>query len=744
MPNRQQILDFIESSDRKVGKREIARAFNVRGADRVELKRLLRQMAQEGLIEGPRSRLRKPGDLPAVSVLLAQGVDDQGDLIGVPADWDDESGPPPQIIIRAPGASGRKARATRNRPTPGVGDRILARLSRDETLNAYVARTIKVLRRQSPSELGIMKKVGSEYRAVPINRRGTEYLIPKSEIGTTNDGDLVRVEPLGSPRRGPAKGRVTERIGSVSSERAASLIALVEHDIPYVFPADVLEEADAAPPADLIDREDWRDLPFITIDPHDARDHDDAVYAIADEDGKMEVRVAIADVAWHVQANSAMNKEARRRGNSVYFPGRVVPMLPERISNDLCSLKQGESRPALAVRMVFDASGRKLTHQFHRVMIRSAAALSYTQAQLAIDGDPDDLTKPLMKDVLRPLWNAYKVLQSARDLRAPLDLNLPERKVILNENGAVDRIVIPPRLDSHRLIEEFMIQANVAAAETLEKSKARPIYRIHDEPTWDKLDALRDFLKSMDMSLPKSGNIRAAQFNQFLEQVAGTRHEIIVNEVVLRSQSQAEYSTENIGHFGLNLPRYTHFTSPIRRYADLLVHRGLISGLSLGQGGLRPGDDEGFEEICGEISMTERRAMAAERDTVDRLMASWLSERIGARFSGRIRGVTRAGLFVELEDLGADGFVPIGSIDEDYYLFDESHHRIVGRSSGRTFQLGESVEVCLIECLPFAGSLRFEILTGGHFQAGKGPRVRLDGEKPRSVRRKGRRRERKK
>ena len=404
-------------------------------------------------------------------------------------------------------------------------------------------------------------------------------------------------------------------------------------------------------------------------------------------------------------------------------------MLPERISNDLCSLREGEDRPALAVRMRFNGQGRKVGHGFHRVMMRSAAKLSYSQAQAAIDGEPDDKAGPLLEPILKPLWAAYRVLAIGRDEREPLGIDLPERKVLLKEDGSVDRIFVPPRLEAHRLIEEFMIQANVCAAETLEAKRSPVVYRIHDEPSWDKLESLREFLGTLDMSFPKAGNLRPSQFNRVLDRVADSPNALLVNEVILRSQSQALYAMDNIGHFGLNLRRYAHFTSPIRRYADLLVHRALIAALGFGPGGLRPGDEANLDRIAGEISLAERRAMAAERDTVDRLIASWLAERVGTRFEGRIRGVTRAGLFVELEESGADGFVPISTIGDDFYEYQETRHRLIGRSSGEVFQLGDSVEVRLVEALPYAGSLRLELLRDRAGSAGLGGVRRSGGDR---------------
>lgn len=707
LPGREAILAFIAEQSGKTGKREIARAFGITGAQRIGLKRLLKEMAEEGLIDGRRKHIHTPGDLPSVTVLSVEGIDDQGELIGVPVEWDEEWGSAPRIVIQGePKGRGGRSRAA------GLGDRVLARLTPDDQGSGFTARVIKLLERQPQRALGIFRHTEAGGRIVPIDRRGEELSVAEQVSKGARDGELVSLEVVKQGRFGIPSARVVERLGDVSSEKAISLIALEEHGIPHVFPTAVLEAAEVAEPADMAHREDWTKLPLVTIDPPDARDHDDAVHAEPDpkSPGALLVTVAIADVAYYVRPGSPLDREAEKRGNSVYFPGRVVPMLPERISNDLCSLVEGEPRPALAVRMRFDANGRKLGHTFHRVMMRSAAKLSYEQAQAAIDGNPDATTGPLLEPVLKPLWSAYAALALGRDRREPLAIDLPERKVILNPDGSVDRIVVPPRLDAHRLIEEFMIQANVAAAETLEAKKSPIVYRIHDEPAWEKLDALRDFLGSLDMSFPKAGSLRPAQFNQILQRVADTPNALLVNEVILRSQSQAEYAMENIGHFGLNLRRYVHFTSPIRRYADLLVHRSLISALGFGPGGLRGTDQERLERVAGEISMAERRAMAAERDTVDRLIALWLAERVGAEFSGRIRGVTRAGLFVELMESGADGFIPISTIGEDFYEYQEAHHRLVGRTTGETFRLGDAVDVRLAEALPYAGSLRLELL----------------------------------
>ena len=712
LPTREQILAFIADHPGEAGKREIARAFGITGAARIPLKAMLKELAGEGLIERRRNRLKRPEDLPSVTVLEITGRDSDGEFLARPTDWSDaEGGPPPPIVL----AAGRDRRG----PAPGIGDHVLARLTPDEAADggiAYEARVIKLIARKPATVLGVVRDIPGGMRIEPVDRKQREMVLDADATGKAKEGDLVSVTVVGTGRYGPAKARIAEIIGPMKGEKAVSMIAIHAHGIPHVFPREVITEAEAAKPATLDHREDWRDLPLVTIDPPDAKDHDDAVCAERDEDPKNPgghiVTVAIADVSWYVRPGMALDREAVKRANSVYFPDRVVPMLPERISNDLCSLRELEDRPALAVRMVFAADGRKLSHRFHRVMMRSAAKLSYREAQDAFDGNAKDMPAPV-RQALADLWEAYGTLKRGRDAREPLELDLPERKVQLGPDGAIDRIVVPERLDAHRLIEEFMIQANVAAAETLEARKSPLVYRIHDSPALAKLEGLRDFLKSIELSLPKSGNLRPAQFNRLLERVAESEHGPLLHEVVLRTQSQAEYSPENIGHFGLNLRRYAHFTSPIRRYADLIVHRALVRSLKLGPGGLPDGIEEQLPEIAASISAAERRAMSAERETIDRLVAHWLADRVGATFAGRISGVTNAGLFVKLNETGADGFVPMRTLGDDYYRYDEARHAVIGERTGEMHRLGDQVEVKLVEAIPLAGALRFEMLTEG-------------------------------
>jgi ribonuclease R len=723
-PSKDEIVAFIGRQPGKVGTREIARAFGLKNADRASLKRMLRELSDDGVVESRRKKLHRPGTLPNVLMADVTARDRDGELIAVPSEWDDEAhGAPPKIHIRTM----RKARPGE---VAGVGDRALVRVEKSDTGDdaPYSGRVIKIIDRAKQRTLGLFRALpDGGGRLAPIDKKmvGREFNIPAGATGDAQDGDLVAVETA-PPRRGLGlpTARVVERLGSIKSEKAVSLIAIHAHGIPHVFPPAVLKEAEAAQPPSPRGREDWRKVPFVTIDPADAKDHDDAVHAEPDGDPKNKgghiVSVAIADVAGYVRPGTALDREAKIRGNSVYFPDRVVPMLPEAISNDLCSLRPQEDRAALAVRMVIGSDGRKRSHTFHRVLIRSAAKLSYQQAQRAIDGWPDDVSGPMLGSALEPLYAAYRAVKRARDERAPLDLDIPERKIVLTAHNTVDRVMTPERLDSHRLIEEFMILANVAAAETLERGHTPLIYRVHDEPDIERVNALREFLKTLDISLPKGGAMRAEQFNHILQRVKGHEAEKLVNEVVLRTQAQAEYAAENYGHFGLNLRRYAHFTSPIRRYADLIVHRGLIRAGKLGDGGLPETEDlRSLAETSAAISATERRAMKAERETFDRLLAHFLADRVGATFEGRISGVTRAGLFVKLDDTGADGFIPARTIGNEYFRYEETRHALIGNHSGETHRLGDPVTVKLVEAAPVAGALRFELLSEGRYDGRK-------------------------
>ncbi len=745
LPSRDELIAYIggdaapngEQPPARVTKRDIARAFGVKGAAKAELKLLIRDLQNEGAIARGRKALQVQGRLPAIVVADVAERDRDGDLIARPAEWDGD-GPAPRIFVRT-----SRGKRDNTRP-PALGARVLMRVEFDPDATgkdpAYSGRVVKILDKLKARVFAVFRKgEDGSGRALPVEKRalGREFIVPADLIGEAEDGDLVAIEPVRQGRFGSPSARVVESLGSVKSERAVSLIALATHHIPHVFSPAALQEAESARPVRLAPpREDWRSLPLVTIDPPDARDHDDAVHAEPDPDpanpGGFVVTVAIADVAAYVRPGSALDRDALERGNSVYFPDRVVPMLPERISNDLCSLRPLEDRPALAVRMILNADGRKRAHAFHRVMMRSAAKLSYEEAQGAIEGRPDDITEPLLESVLKPLYAAHAAIKIERERRDPLDLDLPERKLTLDKNGRLAGVRWPERLDAHRLIEEFMILANVAAAETLEVQHSPLLYRAHDAPSIEKLNDLVEFLSTIGVKLAKGDRVRPSHFNGVLGRVRGQAVEALVNEVVLRAQAQAEYSHENYGHFGLNLRRYAHFTSPIRRYADLIVHRALIRALNFGEGGLNDMRSGELAQIAEHISAAERRAMAAERETVDRLVAAHLADRVGSLFEARIAGVTRVGLFVKLSETGADGFVPAGTLGEDYFRYEEATRSLVGTRSRVTHRLGDAVQVRLVEAAPFAGALRFEIVSGKTETAGGAKRARSVRTDPRA------------
>ena len=719
LPSKDAILQFIATSGEKVGKREIAQAFGIKGGAKIGLKKLLAEMASEGTLIGNRREMHEPGSVPPVAVLEVTGRDDDGDLIGKPAVWDTGDGERPSILILA-----REKPPGSDEPPIGVGDKVLARVTKLDEPDVegfrFEAVPIKRLPREKRRMLGIYREHPRGGGVIePIDRKELKaWSILKGDEGEAKSGDLVRYDLNKKGRMSIPQARVVETLGNPDDQRKISLIAIHAHGIPDDFPEGVIEESERlTPPTMEGGRVDLRSVQLLTIDPPDARDHDDAVHAEADGDarnpGGFIVTVAIADVAYFVRPGSRLDREAQLRGNSVYFPDRVVPMLPERISNDLCSLREGEDRACLAVRMIFDKTGEKRGHTFLRAMMRSAVKLSYQEAQAAIDGNPSEKAQPFLESALRPLWAAYAALAAARDRREPLDLDLPERKILLDKMGRVDRVVVPERLAAHRLIEEMMIQANVAAAQMLEKKKTPVVYRIHDQPSKEKLKSLKDFLETLDMAVPHAGELKAGAFNRVLEKAKSTTTPDLINEVVLRSQAQAECNIANIGHFGLNLAKYAHFTSPIRRYADLLVHRALVRALELGAGGLTDEEKPTLADVARQISEAERRAMAAERETTDRLIATHLADKVGATFMGRIAGVTRSGLFVKLKDTGADGFVPISTLGNDYFNHVEEARALVGSRTGQAYRLGDDVEVKLVEAVPTAGALRFEMLTVG-------------------------------
>lgn len=714
---REAVIEAIKLGEGQFGKREIARALKLKGTEaKWDLKDALSALEAEGTISRNSDKsYTLAGTLPAVTVVEITDRDTDGELLAAPVRQDRAA---PRIrLAPGEGAGGKGQTAL------GIGDRALVRLSPDDE-GGYEARLIKRLGQSAHKILCVLRKPASgPMRLLPVDRRSRHELVPaKGEADKADDGDLVLCQIAKERRHGLKTAEIVEVIGQATGPGAGSIIALYSHGVPQGFSETEQREADTVKPAKIRDREDLRDLPLITIDPDDAKDHDDAVWAAPDDDPKNEggwqVIVAIADVAAYVTPGNALDRGAFKRGNSVYLPDRVVPMLPERLSNDLCSLREQEERPCMAVRMVFDSRGNKTSHRFLRGWMKSAAKLSYTQAQTAIDGGDGGPANALLDDVLRPLWGAYFAVREARARREPLEIDAPERRVRVGPDGKVAGVEVRERFDAHKLIEEFMIQANVCAAETLEKHKTPLIYRVHEQPSKEKIEGLAAYLPTVGLKWTRGERVQTGRFNQLLKQAKSSEHYETINEVVLRSQSQAVYDTDNQGHFGLNLDRYAHFTSPIRRYADLTVHRALIRALKLGSDGQPDEERSKLEVIAEEITHAERRAMAAERDAVDRFIALYLSDKIGSEFAGRITGVTRFGLFVRLHETGADGLVPISTLGQERFEHVEAEHALVGLETGTRFRLGMAVTVRIEEAQPVTGGLLLDILTPGE----KGPK----------------------
>jgi ribonuclease R len=665
---------------------------------------------------------RDPDALPPVSILRVEAPDADGDLFATALEWNEEADAPRILIV-----------TKKSDPALGEGDRILARLEpvggKD---HAYEARLIRKLGSNPLKLLGIFRAESEGGRVIPVDKKNDkEWRVLRDGTMDARDGELVEAEQSGSRRMGLPQARIIARLGDPSGPRAISLIAIHQHGIPDQFPDKVIAEADAADPAVLGKREDLRDLPLVTIDPVDARDRDDAVLAMPDPDVSnpdgFVIWVAIADVAHYVRPGSALDREAKKRGNSSYFPDRVVPMLPDTLSGDLCSLHENVDRACMAVRMVLDAQGRKISHRFTRGLMRSVASLNYAQVQSAIDGNPDAVTAPLLEDILRPLYAAYAATKLARAERQPLDLDLPERKIVLSDEGKVLSVDFYERFDAHKVIEEFMILANVAAAEELIKLKTPLLFRVHEEPSPEKLEALREVAEASGFTLAKGQVLKTAHLNRLLSQAEGTEFDELMNITTLRSMTQAYYNPQNFGHFGLALRNYAHFTSPIRRYSDLIVHRALIAGHRWGDDGLTAQDIEELADTAKQISDTERRSMLAERDTTDRYLAAYLSDRVGATFDGRVSGVQRFGLFVKLDESGADGLVPIRSVGREFFHFDADSQTLMGADTGLTIGIGQRVKVRLAEAVPVTGGLILELLEiedralpKGHAPRGRG------------------------
>ncbi len=710
LPSRQQILAFIQESNVPAGKREISREFGLRGNEKIALKSLLKDMTDEGLVDmAPGRAFHKMGGIPKVTVLKIVEIDGN-QPIAVPERWEAEGVPLPKIRVIEQGKRGAL----------GIGDRILART--EERGSGWVAHVTKKLARASEQILGVVEAgENGRFWLKSIDKK-SRFDTQISEVGEAKPGDLVLAEMTGNAARKSAK--VTQVLGDPFAPKSFSLIAIHKYGIPFEMPETVEREAERVTdlPVTADHREDLRHLPIIAIDPRDARDFDDAIWATADEaTGGFQAIVAIADVSYYVRPGSALDHEAAKRGNSVYFPDLVVPMLPHALSSDKCSLRSGEDRAVIACHLSISKTGQVTSWRFTRAIARIAANIPYPDAQAAIDGTMEN---PLLEAALKPLWACWRLLTKARDKRAPLELNLPERRITLDDAGRVTGVAVREQLEAHRLVEDFMIAANVAAAKALEAKKSSLIYRAHEQPSREKLVALKDYLSTFGIEFALGQVVKPSTFNAILAQVTDDEIRPQIMEAVLRSQTQAYYSPRNVGHFGLSLGSYGHFTSPIRRYADLVVHRALVSAYGLE---MPPPKIKDVEPITGltekaiikleatseAISRTERRAMEAERETTDRYVAAYLSAQVGDVIEARITGVQNFGFFATVEGIGGDGLVPVSTLGRDYFQYDEASQTLIGEKTRQEYRPGMRLQLRLAEANPISGALRFELPEGG-------------------------------
>ena len=733
IPSKSEVLEWISENPTQTAKRDIARAFGIKGAARIDLKRILRELEAEGKLQKRKSSYRDPDSLPPVTVLEVLAPDTNGDLFARPMEWEG-AGPEPRILLTLKSSD----------PALGAGNRILGRLIEVKGEDfSHTARLIRRIGTNPERVLGVFRAGSEGGRILPVDKGSQkEWIVAAGATNGAKDGELVEAEQAGPKgRMGLPKARIVTRLGDPTEPRAVSLIAIHQHGIPDHFPDDVINEADNAKPAPIGKREDLRELLLVTIDPWDARDHDDACCVIPNNDGGFALWVAIADVAHYVTPGSELDREARKRGNSTYFPDRVVPMLPDVLSGDLCSLHEGVERACLAVEMQIDGAGNKTSHRFVRGLMTSPASLNYEEVQAAMDGDINDKVAPLFDDVIKPLYACYEALKTARAVRQPLELDLPERQIVLTDDGEVQDVAFKDRLDAHRLIEEFMVLANVAAAETLIAKRTPQLFRVHEEPSQEKLESLRETAAASGLQLAKGQVLKTSHLNRLLAQADGTDNAELINISTLRSMTQAYYSPDNFGHFGLALQAYAHFTSPIRRYADLIVHRALISAHGWGKDGLTPDDEAMLGDTAKAISDTERRSMIAERDTTDRYLAAYLNDRLGAVMTGRISGIAKFGVFVKLDETGADGMIPMRNLGNEYFHYDADSQTLMGGDTGQIIGLGQRAIVKLVEAAPVTGGLIVELVEldgkslprGPSKSRGKGPRRKLSKGKKKAA-----------
>ncbi len=723
LPTQHDILKYLHSRPSEgISKGDIIKEFAILPDAYTDLRHLLKLMRKHNLIvktSGNYYRIAMLDDIQEVTAIIRSRLDDDVYIGIIQSDTDMNC--QEKIFIH----TSKKKKYYRS------GDTVTLKIKKSAKKGRY-GKIIDTDKR-IPITTGIVKKTFSGFDVVPSNKKQKWiYPLVESETLDFSHGDLIEFT-LSQDTEKHTKhqiAHVTKIIHhKVIDIQSISFIALEDNHIPYKFPPEMVQKITDVQEISLTNdthkRTDLTHLPFITIDPKDARDHDDAVYTeLNPKTMGATLYIAIADVSAYVTPHSLIDTEAELRGNSIYLPDRVIPMLPEHLSNNLCSLKANTTRPVLVVKIDIDEYGQKTHHTFMRAFIECRANLTYEDVFHAVQS-PDSADYIAYQDtIIKPLIQSYDLLKKSHEKRAPLDLDLPEYQIILDENHYPTHVTKKERLFTHRLIEEFMVLANVCAAETLEEFDIPVVYRSHDEPPQDKMASLKETLKSMNIVFKSKNTINSRMFNRLLHDAKDTDIDEIIAKMVLRCQCQAIYTVDNQGHFGLNLKKYSHFTSPIRRYADLIVHRSLIRVLNLGSDGISDEALSTLEATCEHISKTERRAITAEMETKDRFLAEILKSKTTERFKARISGVTNAGLFVRLPDFGAEGFIPIARLSDfskqrRYFETNETRHILRDKYSGQYYIIGQIIHVILVEVNVLTGGMMFNIVDDSDLNASK-------------------------
>lgn len=678
VPSREYILQTLAGQGVPVAERELERLLNISAEEREGFSRRLGAMERDGeIMRNRRGAICVVDKLDLIRGRVQGHPDGFGFLIR------DDAGPD---IFLGPKEMDKVLH----------GDRVVARLSGTDRRGRPEGKIVEVLERAQQRLVGrLYSEHGVLFVVAEDKRISQDFLVPLNETHGAQPGQVVMVELITQPsRQSQPVARVVEVLGNYADPGMEIEIALRKHDLPYVFAQEVERLAEKFPDgvteADRRGREDLRDLPLVTIDGETAKDFDDAVYCEPQGAGGFRLIVAIADVSHYVRHGDALDREALKRGNSVYFPRRVIPMLPERLSNGLCSINPEVERLCVACDMKIDARGDIKSYRFYPAVMRSHARLTYTLVAAMLEGADDEAARKHRRLLpqLQSLYKLYKLLAKARERRGAIDFETIETQMIFNAQGKIERIVPVKRNDAHRLIEECMLAANVCASDFLREHDHPMLYRIHEGPTPEKLTALREFLKGFGYNLTGGDEPHALDYAKLLAKIRDRPDAQLLQTAMLRSLRQAVYSPDNVGHFGLAYESYTHFTSPIRRYPDLLVHRSIKAALA----GKRyePGD---WHELGARCSMTERRADDATRDVEAWLKCYYMQDKVGETFEGSISGVTAFGAFVALDGVYVEGLVHISELGADYYHFDAAKHHLLGERTGRRFRLGDRLRV---------------------------------------------------